>query len=515
VVVLGASTERLLRLANLASRNQYVAYATAISFVVLATLVRFGIDAYIVQPAPFITYYPVVILITFFCGLGPGVLAIWLSAIVAWYIFLPPPYSFFLDKTATATLLSFFIVAGINVAIVALLNAAIARLVFYERFARNAADELAVELRSANVLHEIGTACANKDHDLTQCLKLILDGALRITGAPKGNIQLFNPSSGAIEIAVHRGFEEPFLKFFAAVRDEASTCGTAARLGSRVIVDDVILSKIFADQPALKVLLDAGVRAVVSTPLLSSDGQLLGMISTHFDSPHRPTERELRQLDLVARQAADYLERKQTEQNQKTLSNELQHRTNNLLTIIQSIAQRSLSGNYSLTQAKEIFDARLQALARTHHRLTKPNVSWLSLEEIVQSELEPFSNRTKIQGASILLGYQQAQRFSLAVHELATNAVKYGALSSPNGDVRVAWTLTKDGKDTVLRFSWNEQRGPTVVTPERQGFGTTLLRTMFAGAQLDYSPEGFNCEIQTVLGEQESKVEPRTAPSIP
>ena len=154
------------------------------------------------------------------------------------------------------------------------------------------------------------------------------------------------------------------------------------------------------------------------------------MISTHFDSPHRPTEQELRQLDLVSWQAANYLERKQAEQNEKLLVDELQHRTNNLLTIIQSIAQRSSSGSYPLAQAKEIFDARLQALARTHHKLTKSNVSWLSLEEIVKTELDTFSDRTKIEGASILLDYQQAQRFSLAVHELATNAVKHGALSS-------------------------------------------------------------------------------------
>src|SRR5262249_5645916 len=236
----------------------------------------------------------------------------------------------------------------------------------------------------------------------------------------KGNIQLFNPSSGALEIAVHRGFDEPFLTFFAAVRDEASTCGTAARLGGRVIVEDVTESKIFAGQTALKVMLDEGARAVISTPLMGSAGQLLGMISTHFDLPHRPAERELRQLDLISWQAVNYLERKQTEQNEKLLADELQHRTNNLLTIIQSIAQRSFSGSHSLAQAKETFDARLQALARTHQRLTASKVSWLSLEHIVKSELEAFSDRAKIDGADILLDYAQAQRFSLAVQLTTT-----------------------------------------------------------------------------------------------
>jgi K+-sensing histidine kinase KdpD len=198
VVVLGTSREiRLFKLANLASRNPYVAYTVAISSVVLATLIRLGIDAYIVPPAPFVTYYPAIILVAFFCGLGPAVLAVLLSGVMGWYVFLPPPYTFTLDKTQTATLLLFFIVAGINLAIVGLLNAAMARIVTYERFARSTADELAIELRTANIVREIGIACASKEHDLTQCLKIILEGALRITGAPKGNISK-SPSTGAL-----------------------------------------------------------------------------------------------------------------------------------------------------------------------------------------------------------------------------------------------------------------------------------------------------------------------------
>ena len=139
----GTSREiRLFKLANLTSRNPYVAYTIAISAVVLATLIRFGIDAHIVPPAPFrLRITRNAILVAFFCGLGPAVLAGWLSGVIAWYVFLPPPYTFTLDKTQTTTLILFFIVAGINVAIVGLLNRAMARIVTYERFARSTADE--------------------------------------------------------------------------------------------------------------------------------------------------------------------------------------------------------------------------------------------------------------------------------------------------------------------------------------------------------------------------------------
>jgi two-component sensor histidine kinase len=87
----------------------------------------------------------------------------------------------------------------------------------------------------------------------------------------------------------------------------------------------------------------------------------------------------------------------------------------------------------TLAQGKQLFEARVQALAKTHQRLTNSNVDAVRLDEIVRSELEIFSSRTSIQGDPIFLRYEQAQRFALAIHELATNALKYGALSAPSG----------------------------------------------------------------------------------
>ena len=184
------------------------------------------------------------------------------------------------------------------------------------------------------------------------------------------------------------------------------------------------------------------------------------------------------------------------EQETKLLANELQHRTSNLLTVIQSIAQRSLAGDLSLAQGREIFEARLQALARTHSQLTSSKMDAVSLEEIVRSELEPFPSQTKVEGAEILLDYQQAQKFSLAVHELTTNALKYGALSVPTGGVRIAWSVSNNGNGAELKFRWEEHGGPPVVVPTREGFGSTLLKAAFAKTRMDYAPDGFSCEIE-------------------
>jgi GAF domain-containing protein len=109
----------------------------------------------------------------------------------------------------------------------------------------------------------------------------------------------------------------------------------------RVIVDDVMTSEIFVGQPSQRVLLEAGVRAVTSTPLMSGDGDVLGILSIHFRVPHRLSEREQGLIDLLARQAGDYLARKRNQEVTQMLVREIQHRSNNLLSVIQAMAHGS------------------------------------------------------------------------------------------------------------------------------------------------------------------------------
>lgn len=173
---------------------------------------------------------------------------------------------------------------------------------------------LSGEVRAMTWLYDAGSKCADAKLDRGECLNTILDAALEITGAAKGNIQLLDEKSGALHIETHREFERPFLKFFAVVRAaESAACGAALESGRRVVVEDVMRSEIFAGRPAREILLQAGVRAIQSTPLISSTGKTWGMISTHFAAPHRPQPSELRFMDLLARQAADYLERVRAE----------------------------------------------------------------------------------------------------------------------------------------------------------------------------------------------------------
>jgi signal transduction histidine kinase/CheY-like chemotaxis protein len=373
---------------------------------------------------------------------------------------------------------------------------------------------IAEDMRAMALLQEVGNRCLRTGDDFKECLDSILKAALELSRADKGTIQLLDPQSDALGIAAQRGFEEPFLKFFAQVRPgEMSAASVAMKRAERVVVEDVASSEIFAGRPSREVVLAAGARALYSTPLISSAGKTMGMISVHFAAPHRPSERELRFMDLLARQAGDYLDRKRAEELAKTLVREVQHRSNNLLAVIQSIAKRSLSDDHSLPEAREAFESRLQALARTNRQLVTSNWSGARLSEIIRSELAPFAERTITRGDDLLLSPQQAQNFCLAVHELTTNAAKYGALSNTDGKLDLSWDLANDGRGRSLRFRWLETGGPCVAAPTRRGFGTSLINATFSGVRLDFASEGLRCEIDVPLGRSDESAAATFAPA--
>jgi signal transduction histidine kinase/PAS domain-containing protein len=179
-------------------------------------------------------------------------------------------------------------------------------------------DRLAADLADMKRLHELSTRLVSQD-DLHGLMEATLDAAIAITGANKGNVQLLTPSSGELGIAVHRGFDQAFVEFFSHIRAGQVACGTAMQTRQCVVVEDITLSPLFLNEPrALQLKLAAGVRAIACTPLLTRTGQLVGVLSVHFAAPHRPSERELRLLDLLARQGADFIsemaERKRAQQ---------------------------------------------------------------------------------------------------------------------------------------------------------------------------------------------------------
>jgi PAS domain S-box-containing protein len=218
---------------------------------------------------------------------------------------------------------------------------------------------------------------------------------------------------------------------------------------------------------------------VVYTPEKNEDGTVIGWIASMVDITERKRAEE---------------EKTRAAEAEQILVRELQHRTNNLIAVIQGIAQKTLSGSGTLDQARTIFEGRLLALAGTYRQLTQSNWSGVSLSEIVRLTLEPFASRHEIHGPKVMLSAKSAQDFSVALHELATNALKHGALSTADGSVRIDWTTARGSGSSVLKFRWQERGGPPVVVPMQRGFGTTLIKATFSDVDFDYAREGLICE---------------------
>jgi hypothetical protein len=155
--------------------------------------------------------------------------------------------------------------------------------------------------------------------DVSSSLKRVVNRALQITGADMANLQLIDPVSGDLNIVAQNGFQRPFLDFFECVHENEAACGTACKRGGRVIVEDVTQSPIFYGTAALEVLLDAGVRAVQSTPLIACSGFTVGVLSTHWSSPYRPRDRDLFALDLLATKFSDRWDQRDYLLNQERL----------------------------------------------------------------------------------------------------------------------------------------------------------------------------------------------------
>ncbi|MBI3898027.1 MAG: GAF domain-containing protein [Gammaproteobacteria bacterium] len=172
---------------------------------------------------------------------------------------------------------------------------------------------LAADLADMQRLHEI-SICLVRQDDSRALFEQILDASIAIMGADLGNLKMYDLLSGHLRITTHRGFDQAFVDYFASVPMQRTSCGMALYRGERIIIDDLTRSPISLDPELLELMLRVGARAMQSTPLRSRSGKLLGVLSTHFRVPHRPDDRQLRLLDLLARQAADLIERTQVEE---------------------------------------------------------------------------------------------------------------------------------------------------------------------------------------------------------
>lgn len=180
-----------------------------------------------------------------------------------------------------------------------------------EREALALKNELAADLKAMCRLHELSTRLLVTT-ELQPLFEEILAATIELQNADFGNIQLYDPQEQALQIVAQRGFHQDFLDYFSCVEDTRAACGRAWQCRERVIIEDIEVDPDFL--PHRKIAASAGFRAVQSTPLFNPKGEPLGMISTHFRQPHRPSSRELRLTDLYARKAGEMIANKRSEE---------------------------------------------------------------------------------------------------------------------------------------------------------------------------------------------------------
>jgi PAS domain S-box-containing protein len=203
----------------------------------------------------------------------------------------------------------------------------------------------------------------------------------------------------------------------------------------------------------------------------------------------------------------DISDRKRAEQERELLARELSHRVKNTLAVVQALAVQTDGRTRSVEAYRQAFLGRLQALARAHDLLLDQQWRGADLKHLVEQSTGAYrGDRPKvieIEGPSVTLTAKQALGLNLVLHELGTNAAKHGALSRPEGRVRISWKV-EEASDRRVRLRWQEKHGPTVEPAGEKRFGTRLIERacsyeLEGNVELDYAPDGFSCELDFPL----------------
>lgn len=207
----------------------------------------------------------------------------------------------------------------------------------------------------------------------------------------------------------------------------------------------------------------------------------------------------------------DITERRVAEERQRLLLREINHRVKNTLATVQALATQTVRHSRQPREFLEAFSGRLQALGSAHGLLSDYEWRGIGLKELIRLQVMPFDDgnppRIALSGEDILLSPDQTLALGLILHELASNALKYGSLSVPGGKVDLSWETEPDGETTRLGISWKESGGPAVVPPEHHGFGSILIRRSLAKVltshvKHEFLPGGVSAEISLPLEAQ-------------
>ncbi|WP_431849868.1 sensor histidine kinase [Allosphingosinicella sp.] len=416
---------------------------------------RLAIDDY-VTGIQFITFFPAAILVAFMWGTRPGLLTALLCGIAGWYLFLEPLRSFRIQRSREIiSLLTYFGISGFMAIATGGLVAARER----ERQTAKTLKESEERFRAVVEQMPIGVIIAK-----------VSDGEI-VTYNRAAEDLMGHPVLGA-------RIEE--YGSYGAIHAEGAPYNPEDYPTARALRGETVCAEEISYRRGDGTLTFLSVAA---TPVMGSDGS----------------------TELAVCTFTDVSERKRQEEHQRLLIHELNHRVKNTLAIIQALAQQTFKQDADVAQARSAFEGRLAALSSAHDVLTEQRWEAASLDEIVEHAVRPVSvsnDRVEIAGPRVLLPPKTAVSLTMAIHELATNALKYGSLSTAKGRVSVRWNVDRD----VLRIEWRERGGPQVKPPTNRGFGTRLLESGLASelrgtVRMSFEPAGLVCTLEACIPE--------------
>jgi PAS domain S-box-containing protein len=328
-----------------------------------------------------------------------------------------------------------------------------------------------------------------------------LDAIIRALGCDRASILLFD-DAGVMKFVAWRGLSAAYRQSV----EGHSPWTRDAENPEPITVSNIDAAELDA---TLRATINAeGIGALAFVPL-AAKGALVGKFMTYYLTPHDFTEADINVALTIARQLGFSLERMHAEEGRKVaeqakelLLNESRHRIKNTLATVQAIAGQTL--RQANPDELRAFLARLHALGEAHELLTSENWHQARLRDVVLRALKPFAARQEqrfaAEGPTVWVPANASLSLTLCLHELATNAVKYGALSNGTGQVRVSWNVGDDSDGRKLQLTWKETGGPPVTPPERIGFGTRLIESTGEGeTRIDYPPDGVRCFLDLSL----------------
>ena len=297
----------------------------------------------------------------------------------------------------------------------------------------------------------------------------------------------------------------PYLTFFPAVILATFVCGLWPGIINAIAGG--LASWYFFIAPAESFELNAGATLALLFYVFIVSVDIFIIHSINVTAIHLQSERRmLETLTQSLQTANDELERNRGDQ--IILSQELAHRMKNQLAMVQAIASQTMRSSSDLITARSILADRLSALSTAHNLLLSGTSTQTTVGEIISATLslhdDRINSRFDVAGASITMASRPALSLALILHELSTNAAKYGALSNDTGRVSISWQTEHEGDQSRFMLVWQESGGPPVAPPARIGSGTRLIRaglsgTLASSVQVDYRPQGLRCEIASEL----------------